>query len=77
MFLYGGTGDGRTSYPALYALDLERGQEQCTRLELPNAPPPRTSGMAAHDAVRGRIVLGFGNDSVVYPDLWSLVLGGL
>lgn len=39
--------DGKTSEKGLFVLSLEPGREAWTRLDLPDAPPPRSSGSAS------------------------------
>ncbi|MBX7114229.1 MAG: hypothetical protein K1X64_07820 [Myxococcaceae bacterium] len=75
FFMWGGTGDGATARPDLWALDLERGKEQWVRVQITGKPPDRASGMAVFDAKRKRFLMGFGNsDQGVFVDLWALQL---
>jgi hypothetical protein len=74
LLVWGGTADGRTSFPGLYALDLDRGHEAWTLVESERPPPARASGGAVYDAARSRLLMGFGNGERVYADLWSLPL---
>jgi len=76
MFVWGGTPDGSTSAPGLYALDLERGHETWEEVSPQgDAPPARASGHGIYDANRARIVAGFGNgDGGLFGDLWALSL---
>lgn len=71
LFVWGGTPDGAKSVPNLQVLTLDRGQEAWVDVEATDAHS-RTSGLGLYDAARGRIVFGFGNDDLVYQDLWSL-----
>jgi hypothetical protein len=74
MFIWGGTPDGKTTFPGLYAFDLDRGEEGWSKVETEMVPPERTSGMAVYDAARNRLLMGFGNGTAVYADLWALNL---
>jgi hypothetical protein len=74
LLVWGGTPDGATSVPGLWALELERGSEGWHELSTLSAPPDRTSGMAVLDVARRRMLAGFGNDKSVYADLWALEL---
>lgn len=68
LFVFGGTPDGRTTTQGLWVLSLEPGHEAWTRLDLPKAPPARSSGFgfATPD---GGVACGFGNDDVPYTDV--------
>lgn len=72
LLLWGGTPDGRNSVPGLRILTLDRGAERWLEVETPEEVPSRTSGIGIHDAARGRVLFGFGNDDAVYRDLWAL-----
>jgi hypothetical protein len=74
MFTWGGTPDGQSTLPGLYALDLDRGHEAWSKVDVPSPPPERTSGMGVYDAKRHRILFGFGNNPAPYEDLWALQL---
>jgi hypothetical protein len=75
MFVFGGTNDGRTTHPGLWALDLTPGEERWHEVPYRGGAPVRTSGAAVFDAARSRILLGFGNgDLGVHADLWALPL---
>lgn len=68
LFVYGGTSDGKTGEKGLYVLDLEPGHEAWTRLDLPGAPPLRSSGFgfATQD---GDVTCAFGNDAKTFADV--------
>jgi hypothetical protein len=68
LFVFGGTKDGRTTLEGLWALSLEPGHEEWTKLDAPGAPPVRSSGIgfAFPD---GGVGCGFGNDDFPYADL--------
>lgn len=76
LFVFGGTPDGMTSAPGLWALDLTPGEERwdLVRDTTEDGPEPRSSGGAIYDAARGRVLFGFGNNDRVYEDLWALEL---
>jgi hypothetical protein len=76
MFVWGGTPDGATSAPGLWALDLDRGQEAWYEvLPAGELPPERASGAMVYDQTRSRLVMGFGNSSAgLFADLWALSL---
>jgi Galactose oxidase, central domain/Bacterial Ig domain len=72
LFVFGGTGDGATSEPGLWAFDARPGQEKWTALAITGEPVIRSSGMAVYDPNADRLLFGFGNDAAVYRDLSSL-----
>jgi len=74
MFIWGGTANGMTTTPGLFALDLDRGEEHWDRVTVDGEPPIRTSAMAVYDAARARMLVGFGNGDAIYADLWALEL---
>jgi len=74
LFVYGGTSDGRTTQPGLFVLDLEPGREAWTRLDLPGAPPPRSSGFGFATRA-GDVTCAFGNDRSSYRDVSFLGYG--
>jgi hypothetical protein len=75
MFMWGGTPDGATTAPGLWALDLDRGHESWKLVPLEGGPPERSSGRAVYDAPRRRALMGFGNgDQGIHADLWALNL---
>lgn len=68
LFVYGGTSDGRTGEKGL---DLEPGHEAWTKLELPGAPPLRSSGFG-FATENGDVTCAFGNDSKTFADVTFL-----
>jgi len=69
LFVFGGTGDGKTTRPGLWVLDLEPEHEAWTKLDsIANAPPARSSGFgfATPD---GSVACAFGNDDNTYADV--------
>jgi hypothetical protein len=75
FFVFGGTPDARTTEEGLYVLDLDRGEEEWTRVEPEGAAPVRSSCSAIYDPARHRILFGFGNSSsAIYADWQALEL---
>ena len=73
LFVFGGTSDGATTSPGLFAFDARAGHAGWTRLDLEDQPDLRSSGFGFFDAELGQAVLGFGNtSSAVYAD-WSVL----
>lgn len=68
LFVFGGTTDGKTSEKGLFVLSLEPGRETWTRLDLADAPPPRSSGFG-FTTREGHVACGFGNDRDPYADV--------
>lgn len=74
LFIWGGTPNGRTSAPGLWALDLRPGSEAWHEVPTVGGAPVRTSGAAVFDASRRRILFAFGNNPAPLTDLWALEL---
>jgi hypothetical protein len=75
LFVFGGTPDARTTSEGLWALDLDRGRERWTRVEVDNEPPNRSSSAGVYDPQRRRMLVGFGNTTrAEYADLWAFQL---
>ena len=74
LLVWGGTANGRTAIPGSQSLSLTANQERWTSHEVPREVPPRASGMGVYDAAQRRAVLGFGNETAIYTDLWALAL---
>jgi hypothetical protein len=74
MLIWGGTSDGQTTQPGLFALNLDEGNETWVELPTTGDAPIRSSGAMVFDAPRARMVVGFGNDSIVgaHEDLWGV-----
>ncbi len=77
LLVWGGTNDGATTQPGLWALRLDRGKERWDEVPTESdgdGPAIRSSGGMIYDEARDRMVVGFGNDSIVGArnDLWSL-----
>lgn len=68
LFVFGGTADGKTSEKGLFVLSLEPGREAWTKLDLADAPPPRSSGFG-FTTPEGHVACGFGNDRDQYADV--------
>lgn len=76
LLIWGGTPDGANAVAGVQALDLTRGDEHWSQVDVTgDVPPARASGAAVFDAKRGRLLMGFGNTIAgQYADLWSLQL---
>jgi hypothetical protein len=61
LLVLGGTSDASTTEPGLWFLDTRPGKEHWTRVDVPGAPPLRSSNFGFVDAT-GDIYCGFGND---------------
>jgi hypothetical protein len=61
LFVFGGTANRLTTEPGLFVFDVRPEKLSWSRLELPGAPPLRTSGFGFYDGASDRIFLGFGN----------------
>ena len=68
LFVYGGTSNGKTTEPGLYALDLDKGHETWRKVDLGGAPPIRSSGFG-FATPEGDVVCAFGNGASVYADV--------
>jgi len=77
LIILGGTSDGRTAQPGVYALSLDRDAERWAELDVDTtdgAPTARSSGAMVYDSVRDRMLVGFGNDAITgaFTDLWAI-----
>jgi hypothetical protein len=74
MLIWGGTSNGQDTEPGLFALNLEEGNENWVELPTTGGAPIRSSGAMVFDAPRSRMLVGFGNDSIVgaHEDLWAI-----
>ena len=76
LFVFGGTSDGATTQPGLFALDARPGRESWATLDRAGQPPLRSSGFGAFvghaDEGEAAVWMGFGNDDDVYRDLTRL-----
>lgn len=73
LFVFGGTGDGKTTEPGLHVLDARPGKWAWTLLKLADEPPLRSSGMGVFEPMSGQAWLGFGNSATAtFPDLIAL-----
>ena len=70
LWVFGGTFDGMTSAPGLWALRAERGGARFDAVARDAQPPMRSSGIMA--AVGGAVWRGFGNDRSAYADMTRL-----
>lgn len=76
MFVWGGTPDGENSVSGMQVLHLDRGHEEWFTFETPAEMVPRTSSAGIYDASTRSVFWGFGNDAMVYRDVWQMSLGG-
>lgn len=72
LFVFSGTKDAKSFEPDLCVFDARPGQEGWRTFVFPDGPPTRSSGFGFHDRARKRILIGFGNASKPYPDLYPL-----
>ncbi len=73
LFVFGGTSDGMTTQPGLWALDMRPGHEGFSQIVRPGEPPLRSSDFGFYDAKAGAVSCGFGNSlSGVYTDLAAI-----
>lgn len=77
LFVFGGTSDGMTTQPGLYALDARPGREAWSEVVRAGEPELRSSGFGAFVAgegeLGGAVWMGFGNSSTgVYRDFSRL-----
>jgi hypothetical protein len=71
FFIFGGTSDGATTQPGLFAFDARPGHEAWTLVEREGEPALRSSGFGAFAG--GSVWMGFGNSaSGVYEDFTRL-----
>jgi hypothetical protein len=69
LFVFGGTANGSTSEPGLWIYDARAPLRRWSQISSADAPPIRSSGVAAIDPRDGAAYFGFGNDKGVYADL--------
>jgi hypothetical protein len=72
LFIFGGTPDKRNSEPNLSVFDARADGKGWSVLRLADGPAPRSSGFGFLDRSRKRILMGFGNDTRPYRDLFPL-----
>ena len=73
LFVFGGTSDGMTTEPGLFAFDARPGKQAWTQLDLDGQPDVRSSGFGFYDSAGDRTLLGFGNTATaVYRD-WGII----
>jgi hypothetical protein len=72
LFVFGGTSNGMTTEPGLFAFDARPGRSAWATLELADEPALRSSGMGFYDPLTGHTLLGFGNDAKLYRDLSTI-----
>ncbi|MDD5307135.1 MAG: kelch repeat-containing protein [Deltaproteobacteria bacterium] len=73
LLIFGGTADGQTTEPGLWAFDARKGAYRWDRLEIEGEPEGRSSGFGFYDAVSGIAAMGFGNTkSAIFSDISRL-----
>jgi hypothetical protein len=73
LYIFGGTSDGMTTQPGLFALDMRPSHEGWSMISRPNAPVLRSSDFGYYDAVAGAVSCGFGNSAMgVYTDVATI-----
>lgn len=72
LFVFGGTSDGATSQPGLFAFDARPGREAWYALDRQGQPTVRSSGFGTFVATDDAVWMGFGNDDGVYRDFTRL-----
>lgn len=70
LYVFGGTSDGATSEPGMFALDLER--ERWIAIAGRDGEPPVRSSSFGAPLPGGGIVCGMGNDDATYRDVFML-----
>ncbi len=73
LYIFGGTSDGMTTQPGLFALDLRPGHEAFSLIDRPSAPPLRSSDFGYYDSVAGAVSCAFGNSlSGIFTDVATI-----
>jgi hypothetical protein len=73
LFVFGGTSDGSSSQPGLFALDMRPSHEGWSSIDRPSPPVIRSSDFGFYDAAAGAVSCGFGNSSTgVYTDIATI-----
>jgi len=73
LYIFGGTSDGMTTEPGLFALDMRSGLEGFSSIGRPNTPPLRSSDFGFYDSVAGAVSCAFGNSlSGIYTDVATI-----
>lgn len=76
LFVFGGTSDGATTQPGLFALDARAGRESWSTIDRAGQPALRSSGFGGFvdiaDDAEAAVWMGFGNDDTTYRDLARL-----
>lgn len=73
LFVFGGTANGMTTEPGLFAFDARPGKEKWAPVSLADEIPLRSSGIGFHDATGGRVFFGFGNTSMAVFRDWGVL----
>ncbi|HEY1957543.1 MAG TPA: kelch repeat-containing protein [Polyangiaceae bacterium] len=73
LYVFGGTSDGMTTQPGLFALDMRPGHEGFSQIARTGEPPLRSSDFGFYDAKTGAVSCGFGNSSGgIYTDVAAI-----
>ncbi len=72
LYVFGGTSDGMTTQPGLFALDMRPGNEGFSEIVRPSAPPVRSSDFGFYDNTTDAVSCGFGNNPEAYTDLATI-----
>ena len=63
LYVFGGTSDGMSTQPGLFALDMRPSHEGWSQITRPNQPIIRSSDFGFYDSATGMVSCGFGNPS--------------
>jgi hypothetical protein len=73
LYVFGGTSDGMSTQPGLWALDMRPGHEGFSLITRPSEPVLRSSDFGFYDAKAGAVSCGFGNSlQGLYTDVASI-----
>jgi len=72
LYVFGGTSDGLTTQPGLFALDMRPGNEGFSEIDRASAPPVRSSDFGFYDATADAVSCAFGNNPNAYTDVATI-----
>jgi hypothetical protein len=72
LYVFGGTSDGLTTQPGLFALDMRPGNEGFSEIDRLSAPPVRSSDFGFYDATVDAVSCAFGNNPNAYTDVATI-----
>jgi hypothetical protein len=73
LYVFGGTSDGTSTQPGLFALDMRPSHEGWSSIDRPDQPILRSSDFGFYDANAGTVSCGFGNStSGIYTDVATI-----